>query len=63
MGLFKKPYRRQAARADFPVLNSDTNGTQTDELFMRGNPLLAAWGKQGRDYIRLLDEHYERSIY
>lgn len=63
LGLFKKPYRRQAARADFPVLKSDTDGTQLDELFVRGNPLLAAWGKQGRDYIRLLDEHDERSIY
>jgi exodeoxyribonuclease V gamma subunit len=63
MGLFKKPYRRQTARADFPALIADTNGTQMDDLFMRGNPLLAAWGKQGRDYIRLLDEHDERSIY
>jgi len=63
LGLFKKPYRRQAARADFPALNSDTGGTQLDELFVRGNPLLAAWGKQGRDYIRLLDEHDERSLY
>ena len=63
LGLFKKPYRRQAARADFPAIIADTNVTHMDELFMRGNPLLAAWGKQGRDYIRLLDEHDERSIY
>lgn len=27
-----------------------------DELHQHANPLLAAWGKQGRDYIRLLDE-------
>ncbi len=63
LGLFKRPYRRQAARADFPALVADTTGTHMDDLFMRGNPLLAAWGKQGRDYIRLLDEHDERSIY
>ncbi|HLV78091.1 MAG TPA: exodeoxyribonuclease V subunit gamma [Marinobacter sp.] len=27
-----------------------------DLLHQHANPLLAAWGKQGRDYIRLLDE-------
>lgn len=27
-----------------------------DQLHQHANPLLAAWGKQGRDYIRLLDE-------
>ncbi|MDX1599331.1 MAG: exodeoxyribonuclease V subunit gamma [Marinobacter sp.] len=27
-----------------------------DQLQQHANPLLAAWGKQGRDYIRLLDE-------
>ncbi|TGN39231.1 exodeoxyribonuclease V subunit gamma [Marinobacter confluentis] len=27
-----------------------------DSLHQHANPLLAAWGKQGRDYIRLLDE-------
>ena len=26
-----------------------------EELHLHANPLLAAWGKQGRDYIRLLD--------
>ncbi|BFI96513.1 MAG: exodeoxyribonuclease V subunit gamma [Rhodanobacter sp.] len=28
---------------------------QYEELHLHANPLLAAWGKQGRDYIRLLD--------
>ena len=32
-------------------------------LHLHGHPLLAAWGKQGRDYIRLLDEHDDRSKY
>jgi exodeoxyribonuclease V gamma subunit len=63
LGLFKKPYRRQAARAEFPVLTPDSSDTPIDALFLHGNPLLAAWGKQGRDYIRLLDEHDERSSY
>lgn len=26
-----------------------------DTLHLEGNPLLAAWGKQGRDFVRLLD--------
>lgn len=30
--------------------------TDPDSLHQHANPLLAAWGKQGRDYIRLLDE-------
>ena len=30
--------------------------TDPDALHQHANPLLAAWGKQGRDYIRLLDE-------
>ncbi|CAM3594152.1 RecBCD enzyme subunit RecC [Bordetella sputigena] len=28
-----------------------------DELHLHAHPLLAAWGKQGRDFIGLLDEH------
>ncbi|MEY2700794.1 MAG: exodeoxyribonuclease subunit gamma, partial [Pseudomonadota bacterium] len=27
-----------------------------DQLHLHSNPLLAAWGKQGRDFVRLLDE-------
>lgn len=30
-----------------------------DELHLHAQPLLASWGKQGRDYIRLLDEFDE----
>ncbi len=29
--------------------------TSLEQLHVSGHPLLAAWGKQGRDYIRLLD--------
>lgn len=30
-----------------------------EQLHMHAQPLLAAWGKQGRDFIRLLDQHDE----
>jgi len=58
--MFARPYQRQPARADLAIVAGDSN---IDELFLRANPLLAAWGKQGRDYIRLLDEHDERAAY
>ncbi|MGQ9660098.1 MAG: exodeoxyribonuclease V subunit gamma, partial [Thermochromatium sp.] len=32
-------------------------GCDEREFHLHGHPLLAAWGKQGRDYLRLLDEH------
>ncbi|WP_374090718.1 exodeoxyribonuclease V subunit gamma [Methylomicrobium lacus] len=34
-----------------------------DELHLHAPPLLAAWGKQGRDYIRLLDLFDEKASY
>lgn len=34
-----------------------------EELHLHANPLLAAWGKQGRDYIRLLDQFDETQAY
>ncbi|MCL7942418.1 exodeoxyribonuclease V subunit gamma [Marinobacter sp. ATCH36] len=52
--------------SDRDLLNADrkrglahpklTTLTNPDDLHQHANPLLAAWGKQGRDYIRLLDE-------
>ena len=33
------------------------------DLHQHANPLLAAWGKQGRDYLRLLDMFDEKSAY
>lgn len=42
--------RRQAGKPGMPALLSD------DDMHQYANPLLAAWGKQGRDYIRMLDE-------
>lgn len=34
-----------------------------NELHQHAHPLLAAWGKQGRDYIALLQEHDNRDSY
>nr|WP_145549849.1 exodeoxyribonuclease V subunit gamma [Variovorax boronicumulans] len=47
--LLRGPYRRQARRAGMPA--------QLDEaaLHQHAHPLLAAWGKQGRDYLHLID--------
>jgi exodeoxyribonuclease V gamma subunit len=65
--LFARPYKRQPPRPDMPQVSDngsqDSNNATFDDLFLRGNPLLAAWGKQGRDYIRLLDEHDQRADY
>jgi exodeoxyribonuclease V gamma subunit len=34
-----------------------------NSLVQRGHPLLAAWGKQGRDYMQLLEQHNQRTAY
>lgn len=54
--LFREAYRRHAARKVPDALAED-------ELHLHGHPLLAAWGKQGRDYIRLLDQFDTREDY
>jgi exodeoxyribonuclease V gamma subunit len=41
--------RRQAQKPGMPASPDD------QEMHLHAHPLLAAWGKQGRDYIRLLD--------
>lgn len=48
--LLQAERRRQEAKPGMPALPSDA------DMHLHANPLLAAWGKQGRDYIRLLDE-------
>jgi exodeoxyribonuclease V gamma subunit len=35
----------------------------SEALHLHAHPLLAAWGKQGRDFIRLLDEYDQREAY
>ncbi len=56
--LLKALNRRQKYKNDKSIENiSDA------DLHLHANPLLAAWGKQGRDYIRLLDQFDERDVY
>jgi exodeoxyribonuclease V gamma subunit len=55
--LLKAAHRRQNYKAE------RTHDLSLDDLHQQANPLLAAWGKQGRDYIRLLDQFDEKSTY
>ena len=51
------PSRRQRQRPGMPLELDDT------QLHLHAQPLLAAWGKQGRDYLRLLDEFDDQDAY
>ncbi len=55
--LLRHQYQRQQRRPGTPVQLDDAS------LHQHAHPLLAAWGKQGRDYINLLDQHDERGSY
>lgn len=56
--LLRHAYRRQKHRpAPIPVGNGATT------MHQNAQPLLAAWGKQGRDYINLLDQYDEPQRY
>lgn len=55
--LLRSTRRRQALKAGMPEQVSDA------DLHLHAQPLLAAWGKQGRDYIRLLDQFDDTSQY
>ncbi|MGV6476988.1 exodeoxyribonuclease V subunit gamma [Azotobacter vinelandii] len=55
--LLRHQYRRQRRK------DGMAPGLSAEDLHQHAHPLLAAWGKQGRDYINLLDryddpEHY-----
>lgn len=57
--LLRGRQRRQPGKPGLP------EEPRFEDLHLHANPLLAAWGKQGRDYIRLLDsfdqpERYRR---
>ena len=43
----------QRRHADKPTMPADV---RFEDLHLHANPLLAAWGKQGRDFIRQLDD-------
>ncbi|MDX1755563.1 MAG: exodeoxyribonuclease V subunit gamma [Marinobacter sp.] len=55
--LLRAVNRRGAQRTGMPAVLDDSN------LHLHAQPLLAAWGKQGRDYIRMLDEYDNQHDY
>ncbi|MFK3798533.1 exodeoxyribonuclease V subunit gamma [Pseudomonas sp. NPDC088444] len=55
--LLRHEYKRQSRKAGMPVV------LDPDALHQHAHPLLAAWGKQGRDYINLLDSHDDPNSY
>lgn len=55
--LLKAERRRQ------PYKSGMSASLAAEELHLHAPPLLAAWGKQGRDYIRLLDHFDETQSY
>ncbi|QHI97191.1 exodeoxyribonuclease V subunit gamma [Xylophilus rhododendri] len=55
--LLRAGRQRQRRRAGSPA------EVPEDQLHLHAQPLLAAWGKQGRDFIRLLDQHDEHERY
>ncbi|WP_018880514.1 exodeoxyribonuclease V subunit gamma [Thioalkalivibrio sp. ALE30] len=55
--LLRATRRRQARKTGMPEALDEA------QLHNHAHPLLAAWGKQGRDYIGLLDEHDDPEHY
>ncbi|MHB8850448.1 MAG: exodeoxyribonuclease V subunit gamma, partial [Acidithiobacillus ferriphilus] len=52
--LLKRERRRQPPRN-----GHELSATTAEDLHQFGNPLLAAWGRQGRDFLNLLDQFDE----
>ncbi|GGB87364.1 exodeoxyribonuclease V subunit gamma [Pseudoduganella buxea] len=50
---------RAARRRQHPRNGLDLGSIPLEELHAHSHPLLASWGRQGRDYIRMLDEFDE----
>ncbi|MBB3231315.1 exodeoxyribonuclease V subunit gamma [Halomonas stenophila] len=62
--LLRAERRRQRRKAGMPErLDVLGDGDGEEALHLHAQPLLAAWGKQGRDYLRLLDEHDDSQRY
>ncbi|MNO55634.1 RecBCD enzyme subunit RecC [compost metagenome] len=55
--LLRHQYKRQQRKQGMPVQLDD------QALHQHAHPLLAAWGKQGRDYINLLDSYDDPGSY
>ncbi|MEZ5647136.1 MAG: exodeoxyribonuclease V subunit gamma [Burkholderiaceae bacterium] len=56
--LLRTTFRRHRPRAGAPVPAVDA-----PSLHVHGHPLLAAWGKQGRDFMALVDAHDDHERY
>ncbi|SDS62303.1 exodeoxyribonuclease V subunit gamma [Pseudomonas prosekii] len=55
--LLRHQYKRQSRKSGMPVV------LDPQTLHQHAHPLLAAWGKQGRDYISLLDSYDDPNSY
>lgn len=55
--LLRREYRRQKRKDGMPV------DLKLEDMHLHAHPLLAAWGKQGRDYLHLLAEHDDTTRY
>nr|WP_319527266.1 exodeoxyribonuclease V subunit gamma [Pseudomonas laurentiana] len=55
--LLRHQYKRQQRKSGTPAM------IDADVLHQHAHPLLAAWGKQGRDYINLLDSYDDPNSY
>ncbi|MEB0048727.1 MULTISPECIES: exodeoxyribonuclease V subunit gamma [unclassified Pseudomonas] len=55
--LLRHQYKRQVRKSSMPAM------LDPQTLHQHAHPLLAAWGKQGRDYINLLDSYDDPSSY
>jgi exodeoxyribonuclease V gamma subunit len=55
--LLRHQYKRQARKQGTPLV------IDADAMHQHAHPLLAAWGKQGRDYINLLDSYDDPNSY
>lgn len=55
--LLRHQYKRQQRKQGMPLQLDD------ESLHQHAHPLLAAWGKQGRDYINLLDSYDDPASY
>ncbi|WP_346795444.1 exodeoxyribonuclease V subunit gamma [Halomonas sp. Bachu 37] len=58
-----KRYRQRRKTGMPEALDVLGTGDAIEALHLHAQPLLAAWGKQGRDYLRLLDEHDDTGDY
>jgi exodeoxyribonuclease V gamma subunit len=55
--LLRQDYMRQQRKPGMPAVLNETT------LLQHAHPLLAAWGKQGRDYLHLIDVHDQTNAY